>query len=79
MTTVRVTANLPRVLLHYPRATSDDRPGPPSPVGESFTWSVANEKSDAQYTLQNLASDTGLPTLRAQRGQGGRGRGGSRR
>lgn len=73
--------NLP---IHYPRATEDGQPGPPSPDGESFKWFVANERDGARHALQDLASDTGLPTLQERtaggggrpRGQGqGRGRG----
>jgi CRISPR-associated protein (TIGR03986 family) len=49
---------------HYPRATEKNgQPGPPSPDGESFKWFVANERKDAKYALQDLAHDTGLPTL----------------
>ncbi len=51
--------NLP---LHYPRATSNGRPGPPSPTGEVFKWFVANERG-TKYALRDLATDTGLPTL----------------
>ena len=65
--------------VHYPRATPDGQPGPPSPDGESFKWFVANEKSEARYALPNLSTpnlstDTGLPTLRdSQQARGGRG------
>lgn len=52
--------NLP---IHYPRATQDGKPGPPSPDGESFKWFVANEKSDVRYALRSLGDETGLPTL----------------
>ena len=36
--------------IHYPRATSDGQPGPPSPDGESFKWFVANERNGAAGT-----------------------------
>jgi CRISPR-associated protein (TIGR03986 family) len=60
--------NLP---IHYPRATADGQPGPPSPDGESFKWFVANERDGAQHALRDLASDTGLPTLPERAGGGG--------
>jgi len=65
--------NLP---IHYPRATANGQPGPPSPDGESFKWFVANERDDAQHALRDLASDTGLPTLSERAGGGGRRPGG---
>ena len=77
--------------IHYPRATDDGRPGPPSPEGESFRWFVANEGSGDRYALRDLAGDAGLPVLQSSsrgRGQGsppvqrrgaGRGHGGGRR
>lgn len=49
--------------IHYPRATEDGRPGPPSPEGESFKWFVANERGP-KVALPDLAKDRGLPTLR---------------
>ncbi len=49
--------------IHYPRATEDGLPGPPSPDGESFKWFVANEKAGARYALNDLDEDQGLPTL----------------
>lgn len=48
--------------VHYPRATENGRPGPPSPEGEAFKWFVANEKS-GRYALCDLDNDRGLPTL----------------
>jgi CRISPR-associated protein (TIGR03986 family) len=48
---------------HYPRATADGRPGPPTLEGEAFRWFVANEKPEARYALGHLAGDPGLPTL----------------
>lgn len=60
--------NLP---VHYPRATEDGQPGAPSPDGESFKWFVANERQDALYALQDLASAAGLPTLQERAGVGG--------
>lgn len=48
---------------HYPRATADGQPGPPSPDGESFKWFVENERKGAQYALPHLTQDKGLPTL----------------
>lgn len=62
--------NLP---IHYPRATADGQPGPPSPDGESFKWFVANERDHSRHALQDIASDAGLPTLveRAGGGDGG--------
>jgi CRISPR-associated protein (TIGR03986 family) len=62
--------NLP---IHYPRATTDNRHGPPSPDGESFKWFVANERKEARYALQDLANDRGLPTLSEKPGGGGHG------
>lgn len=53
--------NLP---VHYPRATQNGQPGPPSPDGESFKWFVANESEENRYALSDLAEDEGLPTLR---------------
>jgi CRISPR/Cas system CSM-associated protein Csm3 (group 7 of RAMP superfamily) len=82
--------NLP---IHYPRATADGQPGPPSPDGESFKWFVANERDDVRRALRDLTIDAGLPTLPERpggvggggrprdRGQGGgprRDRGGAR-
>lgn len=61
--------------IHYPRATAGGRPGPPSPDGESFKWFVANERREARYVLQDLASDNGLPTLPERPGGGGKGHG----
>lgn len=61
--------NLP---IHYPRATENGQPGPPSPDGEAFKWFVANERDGARYALQDLVSDTGLPTLQERAGGGGR-------
>lgn len=55
------TTSLP---IHYPRATHDGKPAAPSPDGESFKWFVANEKPGARYSLQDLATDNGLPTLK---------------
>lgn len=49
--------------IHYPRATDDGNPGPPSPEGESFKWFVANEKKGGYQTLGNLHADRGLKTL----------------
>ncbi|MBI2567946.1 MAG: TIGR03986 family CRISPR-associated RAMP protein [Candidatus Schekmanbacteria bacterium] len=63
--------NLP---IHYPRATADGQPDPPSPDGESFKWFVANERDGARHALRDLASDTGLPTLPERIGGGGGGR-----
>ena len=63
---------------HYPRATEDGQPAPPSPEGESFKWFVANERNGAQHALQDIASDEGLPTRPVRAGGGGRG-GGQRR
>lgn len=60
---------------HYPRATEDGQPAPPSPEGESFKWFVANERNGAQHALQDIASDKGLPTLPERAGGGGRGAG----
>lgn len=60
--------NLP---IHYPRATADGQPGPPSPDGESFKWFVANEQDGARHALRDLASDAGLPTLQERTGGGG--------
>lgn len=71
--------NLP---THYPRATENGQPGPPSPDGESFKWFVANERDGARHALPDLVSDAGLPTLRAGGSGGGgpdRGRGGGPR
>ncbi len=73
--------NLP---IHYPRATANGQPGPPSPDGESFKWFVANERNGARYALPDLASDAGLPTLPERSGGGGgrprgQGQGGGRR
>lgn len=65
--------NLP---THYPRATADGQPGPPSPDGESFKWFVANERDDARHALRDSASDTGLPTLPEKAGSGARSAGG---
>ena len=48
--------------IHYPRATEDSQPGPPSPEGESFKWFIANERG-LKLALPDLAKDTGLPTL----------------
>lgn len=48
---------------HYPRATEDGQPRPPSRDGESFKWFVANEKNGARYALCDLAQEDGLPTL----------------
>lgn len=48
--------------LHYPRATPNGRPGPPSPTGEAFKWFVANERG-VKHALRDLATDAGLPTL----------------
>jgi len=63
--------NLP---VHYPRATIDGRPGPPSPHGESFKWFVANEKEGARYALRDLFAESGLPTLQdTQQSRVGRG------
>ncbi|RAL20665.1 TIGR03986 family CRISPR-associated RAMP protein [Lujinxingia litoralis] len=53
--------NLP---THYPRATVEGLPGPPNPAGESFKWFVANERQEACYALENLASDEGMPVLK---------------
>lgn len=63
--------NLP---IHYPRATANGQPGPPSPDGESFKWFVANEREGARHALRDLASDAGLPTLPERAGGGGGGR-----
>lgn len=52
--------------IHYPRATANGQPGPPSPDGESFKWFVANEQKGARYALPDLAGDVGLPTLKAK-------------
>lgn len=60
--------NLP---THYPRATKDGQPGPPSPDGESFRWFVANERDGARYALPDLVTDTGLPTLSDNAKRGG--------
>lgn len=49
--------------VHYPRATKNGQPGPPSPDGESFKWFVANEKG-RKFALPDLAKDKGLPTLK---------------
>lgn len=62
--------NLP---THYPRATADGQPGPPSPDGESFKWFDANETDGARYALPDLATDGGLPTLPERSGGGGGG------
>ncbi|NLI82936.1 MAG: TIGR03986 family CRISPR-associated RAMP protein [Deltaproteobacteria bacterium] len=48
--------------LHYPRATPNGQPGPPSPMGEAFKWFVANERG-VKHALRDLATDAGLPTL----------------
>jgi CRISPR/Cas system CSM-associated protein Csm3 (group 7 of RAMP superfamily) len=59
---------------HYPRATEDGQPGPPSPDGESFKWFVANEKNGARYALRDLTQEEGLPTLQdSQQRRDGRG------
>jgi CRISPR-associated protein (TIGR03986 family) len=58
---------------HYPRATADGQPGPPSPQGESFKWFVANERDGAHYALCDLADDVGLPTLSDLPRRGGQG------
>lgn len=58
--------------IHYPRATADGKPGPPSPDGEFFKWFVANEKDGARYALRDLVSDEGLPTLGASTGRDSR-------
>jgi len=63
--------------IHYPRATANGQPGPPSPDGESFKWFVANERDGARYALPDLATDRGLPTLPER--AGGRGGGGNPR
>ena len=47
--------------IHYPRATERGYPGPPNPKGESFKWFVANETRSAQYALDDLENDKGLP------------------
>ena len=56
--------------IHYPRATPNGRPAPPSPTGEYYKWFVANEKKENRYVLRNLWRDEGLPTL--QESQAGR-------
>jgi len=66
--------NLP---LHYPRATDDGQPGPPSPEGESFKWFVANERKGSRYALHDLVADKGLPVLKSS--SGGQGRGSAQR
>jgi hypothetical protein len=65
--------------IHYPRATADGKPGPPSPEGESFKWFVANEKDGARYSLRDLSAEPGLPILQDKFGgsRGGGRRGGS--
>jgi CRISPR-associated protein (TIGR03986 family) len=51
--------------IHYPRTTNSGLAGPPSPDGESFKWFVSNEKvKGAGYVLRDLATDSGLPTLK---------------
>lgn len=50
--------------MHYPRATASGSPKPPSPDGESFKWFVINEKKENCFVLPDLASDSGLPTLK---------------
>lgn len=61
---------------HYPRATENGQPGPPSPDGESFKWFVANEKNGARYALRDLTQESGLPTLQdSQQRRDGRGHG----
>lgn len=57
--------------VHYPRATSNGQPGPPSPDGESFKWFVANERDGSRHTLADLATDAGLPTLQERSRRGG--------
>ena len=57
--------------IHYPRATTDGQPGPPSPDGESFKWFVANEGNGARYALRDLAQEDGLPTLQDPKQQRG--------
>lgn len=59
--------------VHYPRATPDDQPGPPSPEGESFKWFVANERDGARYALPDLMTGARLPTLQERTGGGGGG------
>lgn len=51
---------------HYPRASEDGQPGPPSPEGESFKWFVQNEGAGA-FALPSAEDDTGLPTLQRAR------------
>jgi len=57
--------------VHYPRATQDGRPGPPSPDGESFKWFVANERQENRYALRDLWDDAGLPILKDPQPSGG--------
>jgi CRISPR-associated protein (TIGR03986 family) len=52
-----------RLPIHYPRATEDGQPGPPSPEGESFRWFVANAGNGPRHALRDLANDEGLPVL----------------
>jgi CRISPR/Cas system CSM-associated protein Csm3 (group 7 of RAMP superfamily) len=59
--------------IHYPRATENGQPGPPSPEGESFRWFVENERSAAPHSLRDLAGDEGLPVLTSSSRGGGRG------
>lgn len=59
--------------IHYPRATEDGQPGPPSPEGESFRWFVANAGDGQRHALCDLATDDGLPVLESSSRRGGRG------
>jgi hypothetical protein len=52
--------------IHYPRATDNGQPGPPSLEGESFKWFVANERETRPFALQDLWHDPELPTLPSQ-------------
>ncbi len=55
--------------VHYPRAAETSEDNPPRPEGESFKWFVANEGSNHRYSLGDLESDVGLPTLSSAKGK----------
>lgn len=49
--------------VHYPRVKVEGQAGPvrPNPEGESFEWSVENERGGGGLSLPDLAADSGLP------------------